>query len=106
MTNEQVETIWEKILNNIKNNVGPSIFNIWFTHFQPRNFHQGTFKNRGPKQSLLKNWLEKKFSQVILKSIKEVVPEVKNLELVVLNKNLQSDEKQTVKNPISKKLVF
>lgn len=105
MTNEQVETIWEKILNNIKNNVGASIFNIWFTHFQPKNFHQGTLKIEVPSK-FVKDWLERKFSQIILKSIKEIVPEVKNLELVVLNKNIQSDDKQTIKNSISKKISF
>jgi chromosomal replication initiator protein len=103
MTSEQVETIWEQILNNIKNNVGTSIFNVWFSHFQPKNFNQGILKVEVPSK-FVKDWLEKKFSQVILKSVKEIIPEVKGLELIVSQQNIKSEEKQSPKFSFSRKI--
>ncbi|GIW65171.1 MAG: chromosomal replication initiator protein DnaA [Candidatus Parcubacteria bacterium] len=103
MTNEQVETIWDQILNNIKNNVGTSIFNVWFSYFQPKNFNQGILKVEVPSK-FVKDWLEKKFSQIILRSVKEIIPEVKSLELIVSSQNIKSQEKQQTKTYFSKKI--
>jgi chromosomal replication initiator protein len=89
MTLEMFETTWEKILNNIKNNVGESVFKVWFSHFQPKSYFQGVLKIEVPSK-FVKDWLERKFEQTVLKTIKEFVPEIKNIEFVVSTRpNLQ-----------------
>ncbi|MCS7200637.1 MAG: chromosomal replication initiator protein DnaA [Patescibacteria group bacterium] len=103
MTNEQVETIWDQILNNIKNNVGSSIFNIWFSHFQPKNFNQGILKVEVPSK-FVKDWLDKKFSQIIIRSIREIVPDVKGVELIVSSKEAEESAKSVKKISFSKKI--
>ncbi len=82
MSPENLETSWDQILNTIKNNVGESVFKVWFTQFYPKNINQGIIKIEVPSK-FVKDWLEKKFSQVILRSIKEFFPEIKNFELLV-----------------------
>lgn len=85
MTKEIFETSWEKILKNIKNSVGPSVFNVWFAYFEPKTLDNGYLKIEVPSK-FVKDWLEKKFSQVILKAIRDYFPEIKNIELVVSSK--------------------
>jgi len=82
MNLEIFETTWEKILNNIKNNVGESVFKVWFSHLQPKNFIQGVLKIEVPSK-FVKDWLEKKFEQTILRSVKEFIPEIKSIEFIV-----------------------
>ena len=82
MTLETFQTTWDKILNNIKNNVGEAVFKVWFSHLQPKSYNQGVLKIEVPSK-FVKDWLEKKFEQTILKIIKEFVPEIKNIEFVV-----------------------
>jgi chromosomal replication initiator protein len=94
MTLEIFQTTWDKILNNIKNNVGESVFKVWFSHFQPKSYSQGVLKIEVPSK-FVKDWLEKKFEQTILKTIKEIYPEVKNIELIISNKPLNTNQKQT-----------
>jgi chromosomal replication initiator protein len=85
MTIEMFETTWDKILSKIKNNVGESVFKVWFSHFQPKGYSQGVLKIEVPSK-FVKDWLEKKFEQTILKIIKEFAPEIKNIEFVVSTK--------------------
>ena len=98
MGEEIFSTTWEKILNNLKENVGPSIYRVWFANLSPKTFHQGVLKIEVPSK-FAKDWLEKKFSQTILKTIKEFIPEVKNIEFVVSLKplNQTSFKKTTIK---------
>ncbi len=76
------ETTWEKILNKIKENVGESVFKVWFLSLQPKSFSQGVLKIEVPSK-FVKDWLEKKFNQLILKTIKEYIPEIKEISFVV-----------------------
>lgn len=85
MNQRLFETSWEKILNDLKSNVGESVFKVWFSYFQPLNFSNGILKVEVPSK-FVKNWLEKKFKQLIIKTIKTTIPEIKNIELVVSNK--------------------
>jgi len=82
MTAQMLETTWEKILNSLKNTIGDKAFSVWFSYFQPKSFSQGVLKIEVPSK-FVKDWLEKKFEQLILKTIKEFLPEVKNIEFVV-----------------------
>ena len=80
-----LETNWDRILNNIKSNVGESTFKVWFSHLQPLNLYQGILKIEVPSK-FVKNWLEKKFKQIIFKAIKENISDIKEIEFVVSNK--------------------
>ncbi|BCX15439.1 MAG: chromosomal replication initiator protein DnaA [Candidatus Parcubacteria bacterium] len=80
------ETTWEKILNNIKENVGQSLYNVWFANLMPKNYSQGILKIE-VQSKFVKDWLEKKFQHIILKAIKEELPEIKNIEICVSTKN-------------------
>lgn len=85
MSNQTLETLWEKILNRIRENVGDSLFKVWFSNISPKNVHQGVFKIE-VSSKFVKDWIEKRFSSIILKSAKEFLPEVKNIEIIVSNK--------------------
>ncbi len=85
MNEEKLETTWEKFLNNIKENVGNSLYRVWFSNLALKSYSQGVLKIEVPSK-FVKDWLEKKFSHIIIKSIKELIPDVKNVELVVSNK--------------------
>ncbi len=95
MTNDLFETTWEKVLNNIKENVGNSLYRVWFANLVPKVYNQGVLKIEVPSR-FVKDWLEKKFNQLLLKSVKEFFPEVKHIELVVSNKpTLQIETKKS-----------
>lgn len=99
------ESAWEKILNNIKENVGETIFKVWFANLIPKTYNQGVLKIEVPSR-FVKDWLDKKFSQLILKAIKDYLPEVKNIELVVSTKPVwQVSEKRNYFKQISKKII-
>lgn len=104
MTNETFNTTWEKILNNLKENVSSSLYRVWFANLLPKAFNQGILKIEVPSK-FAKDWLEKKFYQLILKSIKEFIPEVKNIEFVVSVKpTIQTSFKKTVFKKITKNI--
>ncbi len=98
MSQEIFATTWEKILQNIKDNIGSSLYRVWFSNLTPKSFHQGILKIEVPSK-FVKDWLEKKFNALILKSIKEFIPEVKNIEFVVSSKpsNLTTYKKSSLK---------
>jgi chromosomal replication initiator protein len=98
MTVEILETTWEKILNNLRSTVGDKAFSVWFSYLQPKSYNQGVLKIEVPSK-FVKDWLEKKFEQLILKTIKEYAPEVKNIEFVVsVNPNISiSYHKKSIK---------
>ncbi len=98
---EVFQTTWEKILDNIKSNVGESVFKVWFSHFQPKFFSQGVLKVEVPSK-FVKEWLEKKFYQLIFKIIKTYIPEVKEIDFIV---SLEPSIKITSQKSSFKKLV-
>ena len=98
MISDTFSTTWEKILVNIKENVGPSLYRVWFNGLAPKAFYQGVLKIEVPSK-FVKDWLEKKFYQVILRAVKEFIPDIKNIEFVVSSRpvNLTSYKKSTFK---------
>jgi len=95
MTIETFQTTWDKILTSIKNNIGESVFKVWFSHFQPKSYVQGVLKIEVPSK-FVKDWLEKKFEQTILKVIKEFAPDIKNIEFIVSTKpSLEASYRRT-----------
>jgi chromosomal replication initiator protein len=87
---EVFQTNWEKILNNIKEQIGDSAFKVWFSHFEPKIFNQGILKIEVPSK-FVKDWLEKKFYQLILKTIKNHIWEIKDIEFIVSNQNIEKE---------------
>ncbi len=76
------EEIWQKVLENIKNEVGEKTYNTWFNEFLPQTYIHNCLKISVPSK-FIKDWLEKNFYHTIYKIVKTYFPEIKTIEFVV-----------------------
>jgi chromosomal replication initiator protein len=86
MEKQIFETNWEKILNNLKNQVGEKVFKVWFSSLQPAYLNEDVLTLEVPSK-FVKSWLERKFNQLILRTIKEFIPEIRSIDFKISNTN-------------------
>lgn len=77
---------WLKALNLLEKKISKPTLKTWFNNVEPYQFFNGTLKISVPNK-LVKSWLESKFHILLLKTIKEIIPELKNIEYVINDNN-------------------
>ncbi|GIW66171.1 MAG: chromosomal replication initiator protein DnaA [Candidatus Parcubacteria bacterium] len=86
MENNLLKENWLKILENLEKEVSKPILKTWFNNVEPIQFFNGTLKINVPNK-LVKSWLENKFHILLIRTAKNFLPELKNIEYIINNKN-------------------
>lgn len=102
----QVESLWNSILEHIQKEVNSNSFATWFRPVKPAKFEDGTLTIQVPSQFFYE-WLESHFNAVINKSIAAVLgPNIKLLYSVIMDSTTQSVQLPSVKMTSSAKSNF
>ncbi len=77
--------LWQSVLADIELNISKANFNTWFkdTSIHSR---EGSLVVISAPSTFKKEWLESKFSKIILKSLREINPEIKEIKFIVESK--------------------
>ncbi len=76
------EELWRHVLSEVEFNVSRASFNTWFQHTHIHSRDEGVVTVSVPN-SFAKEWLESKFNKFILRSLRGVSPEVKDVRFVI-----------------------
>ncbi len=81
------DELWQTVLNEIGVTTSKATFNTWFAGTDIQSKDDGMVVVSVPN-SFAKEWLENKFNKFILKSIRNIFPEIKDVKFVIsLNKD-------------------
>lgn len=101
MENNILKENWSKILDNLEKKISKPTLKTWFSNIEPFQFFNGILKINVPNK-LVKNWLESKFHILLIKTAKEVIPELKDIEYLINDKNqIHYYQKKSVLKKIS-----
>ncbi len=90
------EEIWQAVLAQLELIFSKALFNTWLKNTKLNEFRDGRAVI-GSSNGFTKEWLEKKFHKEIVKALREVVVEVKEIKYVV---GFNTEEKQLQKQGI------
>jgi chromosomal replication initiator protein len=79
MTNEQ---IWQTVLGEVELTVSKANFTTWFKSTSIANQQNGVMVVNVPN-GFTKEWLENKYNKFILKSLKNILPEIKEIKYII-----------------------
>src|SRR3989344_1045957 len=74
--------LWQRVLSEMELNVSKASFNTWFQHTGIQSKQDGVVFVFVPN-SFAKEWLENKFNKFILKSLRNISSEVKDVKFVI-----------------------
>ena len=81
--------LWEKTLTSIKTEVSQANFNTWFKNTHIEKYDQGTVYVGVPNE-FVREWLHTKYHKLILRTLREVSSEVRNVEYMIAKKTDRS----------------
>lgn len=90
--------VWDKVLSEIELNVSKANFGTWFKNTFIYKFDQGTVYLSVPN-TFVRDWLINKYHKFILKALRDISEEVRNLEYVISKIEDRPDRTQ---NPITR----
>lgn len=82
--------LWQSVLGEIELNLSKAAFATWFNGTKIIKQDKQTIFIGAP-DNFKKTWLEKKYSKIILKSIRKVKPEITQIQFKILKKNKTND---------------
>jgi len=92
------EEIWQSVLAQIQLMTSPANFATWFQNTKISSLENGKVVISVPN-SFVKEWLQQKYNKIILKILKNLVPEVKELSyqiekggLKIIDKNIEKKD--------------
>lgn len=99
----EIEELWQYVLSEVELNLSKATFNTWFQHTGINSIENGVVVVSVPN-SFAKEWLENKFNKFILKSIRIIHPEIKEVKFLISTskdyitqlKKKRSQEKEVV----------
>jgi chromosomal replication initiator protein len=94
------EELWQAVLAQIQLNISPANFNTWFKNTSILSIENGKIVVSTPN-AFAKEWLEQKYNKIILKILKELNQEAKEVEYII-----GRSENKVVKNPSTNKIVL
>ncbi len=104
MENKDLQTIWQKILEELEKKVPKPTLKTWFNNVIPIQIYNGILKIEVPNK-LVKDWLESKFHVILLKTAKEFIQEIKNIEYT-LNTQTKTSTKRISKYSFQQKITI
>ena len=78
----EINELWQYVLSEVELNLTKATFNTWFQHTGINSIENGVVVISVPN-SFAKEWLENKFNKFILKSIRDIHPEIKRLNFFI-----------------------
>lgn len=76
------DELWRHVLSEVELNVSRASFNTWFQHTHIHSKAEGAVVISVPN-TFAKEWLESKFNKFILRSLRNISPEVRDIRFVV-----------------------
>jgi chromosomal replication initiator protein len=104
MENKDLQTIWQKVLEELEKKVPKPTLKTWFNNVTPVQIYNGVLKIEVPNK-LVKDWLESKFHLILLKTVKEFIQEIKNIEYI-LNTQIKTRTKRISKYSFQQKITI
>jgi chromosomal replication initiator protein len=104
MGNKDLQTIWQKVLEELEKKVPKPTLKTWFNNVIPIQIYNGVLKIEVPNK-LVKDWLESKFHLILLKTVKEFIQEIKNIEYI-LNTQIKTRTKRISKYSFQQKITI
>jgi chromosomal replication initiator protein len=104
MENKDLQTIWQKVLEELEKKVPKPTLKTWFNNVTPIQIYNGVLKIEVPNK-LVKDWLESKFHLILLKTVKEFIQEIKNIEYI-LNTQIKTQTKRISKYSFQQKITI
>jgi chromosomal replication initiator protein len=104
MENKDLQTIWQKVLEELEKKVPKPTLKTWFNNVIPVQIYNGVLKIEVPNK-LVKDWLESKFHLILLKTVKEFIQEIKNIEYI-LNTQIKTRTKRITKYSFQQKITI
>ncbi len=98
--------LWDNALADIELVVSRANFRTWFRHTQIIKYDRGTIF-LGVPNTFVKEWLFNKFHRSIIKSLRELVPEIRGVEYLIVKsdeRNKEPKENVFYKPPINNDL--
>jgi len=95
--NIDVKKLWDDALVSIELSITPANFKTWFRDTHVVSLEDGTI-TIGVPSVFVRDWLQDKFQQMILKVLRELTPYVRSIEYAVVQRNdrRQESRSQTV----------
>ncbi len=91
------EKLWKKILTEVQLNISEASFNTWFKNTKLDSFENDKLKITVPNL-YTKEWLKNKHNETIIKAVKNLNQEIKEVEYIILEQKKDFVEKE---NPIN-----
>jgi chromosomal replication initiator protein len=91
------EEIWQSVLAQIQLMTSPANFATWFQNTKISSLENGRVIISVPN-SFVKEWLQQKYTKTILKILKNLIPEVKELSYQIEKSGLKIVERKAVEN--------
>ncbi|MFZ8847939.1 MAG: chromosomal replication initiator protein DnaA [Minisyncoccia bacterium] len=104
MENKDLQTIWQKVLEELEKKIPKPTLKTWFNNVTPIQIYNGVLKIEVPNK-LVKDWLESKFHLILLKTVKEFIHEIKNIEYI-LNTQIKTRTKRISKYSFQQKITI
>jgi len=87
------KSLWTSVLADIELNVSPANFGTWFRNTCITREEEGMIF-LGVPNTFVKDWLNNKYHKLILRSIRELYPEIRGVEYII---NKKSDDSKITK---------
>jgi chromosomal replication initiator protein len=94
----ELEELWQNALGEISINVTPPIFHSWFKNAQLVELRQDGVAVISCHNNFTKEWLQEKCQKLILRSLRNYYPGVKNVIFVVKTEAAKINRKPSIKN--------
>jgi chromosomal replication initiator protein len=86
-----VKRLWDDALVNIELSITPANFKTWFRDTHIVSIEDGTV-TLGVPSVFVRDWLQDKFQQMILKVLRDLTPHVRNIEYAVVTRSEKRQE--------------
>jgi chromosomal replication initiator protein len=97
------EEIWQTVLAQIQLITSPANFATWFQNTKISSLENGKVVISVPN-SFVKEWLQQKYTKTILKILKGLIPEIKELSYQIEQSSLKISEKKSTNEFIPSQL--
>ena len=81
---EENKKLWEKVLSDMELSVSTANFNTWFKDTDIIKNENGTIFLSVPNE-FVKNWLAEKYHKFILKSLRSIQENVRNIDYIIVS---------------------
>lgn len=81
---EDNKKLWDKVLSEVELNVSKANFSTWFKDTNIIKYENGTVFLSVPNE-FVKNWLFEKYHKLVLKSLRNLKENIRNIDYVVVN---------------------